>query len=217
MRGGINVPPPEFLPLLRKLCDDHGALLILDEIYTGFGRTGKWFACEHSGVVPDVICLGKALTGGFPLSACVGRADLLDSAWPRSTGEAIHTSTFLGHPVGCAMALAQIAELRKRKLPERGAKAGRFLLNELSKVRSPGFKLTVRGLGLAVGLELKRPDGSPASSETMRLIKALLQRGYILLPEGEHGNVISFTPPLTITEAQLSEAVGALAEVLSRE
>ena len=84
-RGGINVPPPEFLPLLRKLCDEHGALLILDEIYTGFGRTGKWFACEHSGVVPDLICLGKALTGGFPLSACVGRADLMDAAWPAST------------------------------------------------------------------------------------------------------------------------------------
>ena len=84
-RGGINVPPPEFLPLLRKLCDESGALLIADEIYTGFGRTGKWFACEHSGVTPDLICLGKALTGGFPLSACVGRADLMDAAWPAST------------------------------------------------------------------------------------------------------------------------------------
>ena len=83
-RGGINIPPPEFLPLLRRLCDEHDALLILDEIYTGFGRTGKWFACEHSGVVPDVICLGKALTGGFPLSACVGRADVMDAAWPAS-------------------------------------------------------------------------------------------------------------------------------------
>ena len=112
-RGGINVPPPEFLPLLRKLCDQFGALLILDEIYTGFGRTGKWFACEHSGVMPDLICLGKALTGGFPLSACVGRADLMDAAWPASHGEAIHTSTFLGHPVGCAMALAQITEIRR--------------------------------------------------------------------------------------------------------
>ncbi len=108
VRGGINIPPPGFLPMLRRLCDEHQALLILDEIYTGFGRTGKWFACEHSGTVPDVICLGKALTGGFPLSACVGRADLMDAAWPPSSGEAIHTSTFLGHPVGCAMALAQI-------------------------------------------------------------------------------------------------------------
>ena len=110
-RGGINIPTPEFLPLLRKLCDEQGALLILDEIYTGFGRTGKWFACEHVGIVPDLICLGKALTGGFPLSACVGRADLMDAAWPASRGEAIHTSTFLGNPIGCAMALAQIKEI----------------------------------------------------------------------------------------------------------
>ncbi len=124
-RGGCNVPPPEFLPLLRKLCDEFGALLILDEIYTGFGRTGKWFACEHSGVIPDLICLGKALTGGFPLSACVGRADLMDAAWPPSRGEAIHTSTFLGHPVGCAMALAQIAEIEKLNLPERSRRTWR--------------------------------------------------------------------------------------------
>ena len=87
------------------------------------GRTGRWFACEHWGVVPDLICLGKALTGGFPLSACVGRADLMDAAWPPSSGEAIHTSTFLGHPVGCAMALAQIREIESRKLvaTQRGA------------------------------------------------------------------------------------------------
>ena len=109
-----------------------GALLILDEIYTGFGRTGKWFACEHSGVVPDLICLGKALTGGFPLSACVGRADLMDAAWPASTGEAIHTSTFLGHPVGCAMALAQIQEIERLNLPEHSAQLGKFLLEQLS-------------------------------------------------------------------------------------
>ena len=129
-RGGINVPPKEFLPMLRKLCDEHGALLILDEIYTGFGRTGKWFACEHSGVVPDLICLGKALTGGFPLSACVGRADLMDAAWPESRGEAIHTSTFLGNPVGCAMALAQIGEIRRLNLCQRSAELGEFLLGD---------------------------------------------------------------------------------------
>jgi 4-aminobutyrate aminotransferase-like enzyme len=213
-RGGINVPPKEFLPLLRKLCDEFGALLILDEIYTGFGRTGKWFACEHSRTIPDLICLGKALTGGFPLSACVGRADLMDAAWPASTGEAIHTSTFLGHPVGCAMALAQISEIRRLKLCERSAKLGKYLLEELSKVQSPKLKVEVRGLGLMAGIELTLPNGQPATEIALRAIKTLLHCGYIFLPEGEHGNVISFTPPLIITEAQLAKAVHALAEVL---
>jgi 4-aminobutyrate aminotransferase-like enzyme len=214
-RGGCNVPPPEFLPLLRKLCDEHDALLILDEIYTGFGRTGKWFACEHGGVIPDLICLGKALTGGFPLSACVGRADLMDTAWPPSRGEAIHTSTFLGHPVGCAMALAQIGEIGKLKLPERSAELGEFLLGELqSKISGSKFQVNIRGLGLMVGVELRLPDGKPATDAVMQAIKAMLRRGYIMLPEGEFGNVISFTPPLTITKTQLAKAVKVLGEVL---
>jgi 4-aminobutyrate aminotransferase-like enzyme len=215
-RGGINVPPPEFLPLLRRLCNQHGALLILDEIYTGFGRTGKWFACEHGGGVPDVICLGKALTGGFPLSACVGRADMMDAAWPASTGEAIHTSTFLGHPVGCAMALAQISEIRRLKLCERAETLGTELLKQLSILHPPSSILvSARGLGLMAGLELSRPDGQPATTAALAAIKKLLHRGYIFLPEGEHANVISFTPPLTITKAQLAKAVAALAEVLA--
>jgi len=218
-RGGINIPPIEFLPMLRRLCDEHGALLILDEIYTGFGRTGKWFACEHGGVVPDLICLGKALTGGFPLSACVGRADVMDAAWPASQGEAIHTSTFLGHPVGCAMALAQIAEIRRLKLCERSARLGKVLLARLAKVQSRKSKIAcrARGVGLMAGLELRRVDGSPATEESLRVIKAMLRRGFILLPEGEHGNVISFTPPLTITEAQLSSMVSELRNVLNQE
>ncbi len=267
-RGGIIVPPPEFLPLLRKLCDRFNALLIADEIYTGFGRTGKWFACEHSRVVPDLLCLGKALTGGFPLSACVGRADLMDAAWPPSQGEAIHTSTFLGHPVGCAMALAQIKEIQRLNLCEHSAILGRFLLAQLDfteisarRIREPipsdissrrrailplpagegrgegepfepesaggltektiqnsklKIKTSARGLGLMAGLELNRPDGSPASAATFRVIKEMLRRGYILLPEGEHANVISFTPPLTISKNQLAETVQALREVLAR-
>ena len=217
-RGGINIPPPRFLPLLRKLCDEHGALLILDEIYTGFGRTGKWFACEHSGVVPDVICLGKALTGGFPLSACVGRADVMDAAWPASTGEAIHTSTFLGHPVGCAMALAQLAEIRRRGLVARSAKLGGVLLRLIEfKIQNSKFKIATRGLGLMAGLELQRADGSPATAEALRVIEAMLHRGFILLPEGEHGNIISLTPPLTISEAQLANTIKTLAEVLATD
>ena len=220
-RGGINIPPPKFLPLLRKLCDEFGALLILDEIYTGFGRTGKWFACEHSGVIPDLICLGKALTGGFPLSACVGRADLMDVAWPASNGEAIHTSTFLGHPVGCAMALAQIAEIKKLKLSERSAELGEFLLAELqpvqSKISNFKFQMQVRGLGLMVGVELTLSNGKPATEVALSVIKKLLHRGCIFLPEGEHANVISFTPPLTISKAQLAKAVAELKKVLATD
>ncbi|MEY2465621.1 MAG: 4-aminobutyrate aminotransferase [Verrucomicrobiota bacterium] len=213
-RGGINVPPPEFLPLLRRLCDEHKALLILDEVYTGFGRTGKMFACEHSGVVPDILCLGKALTGGFPLSACVGRAEVMDAAWPASKGEAIHTSTFLGNPVGCAMALAQIGELQENKLPDKAAKLGEFLITELQlKIFSSKFQIAIRGQGLMIGLELKLANGDPATDEALRIIKTMLHRGFILLPEGEHSNVISFTPPLTITKAQLAETVEALAKI----
>jgi 4-aminobutyrate aminotransferase-like enzyme len=217
VRGGIQIPPNQFLPMLRRLCDEHNALLILDEVYTGFGRTGKWFACEHSGVVPDVICLGKALTGGFPLSACVGRADIMDAAWPPSSGEAIHTSTFLGHPVGCAMALANIAEIRAKKLVERSARLGGRLLDLLrSEISNLKFQIAARGVGLLAGLELRNSDGSPATTESSRAIQAMLRCGYILLPEGEHGNVIGFTPPLTITEAQLARAVKVLAEALNR-
>ena len=215
-RGGIHIPPPGFLPMLRRVCDAHGALLILDEIYTGFGRTGAWFACEHSGVTPDIICLGKALTGGFPLSACVGRADVMDAAWPATTGEAIHTSTFLGHPVGCAMALANIAEIRRLKLVQKSARTGKILLRELFKVQSSKFKVqsAVRGIGLMAGLELMNADGTPATDVSLRAIKSLLHRGFIFLPEGEHANVISFTPPLTISDKDIKSAVVALGKEL---
>ena len=216
-RGGINVPPLEFLPLLRRLCDEHHTLLILDEVYTGFGRTGKWFACEHSVVVPDVICLGKALTGGFPLSACVGRADVMDAAWPASNGEAIHTSTFLGHPVGCATALAQIREIEGRNLVRCSAERGEFLLAALSTLdpRPSALNLNVRGLGLLAGVELTWPNGSPATEAALKAIKTMVHRGYIFLPEGEHSNVVSLTPPLTISQSQLRSAVDALGKVIA--
>ncbi|HZI32286.1 MAG TPA: aminotransferase class III-fold pyridoxal phosphate-dependent enzyme, partial [Candidatus Binatia bacterium] len=186
------------------------------EIYTGFGRTGAWFACEHSGVIPDLICLGKALTGGFPLSACVGRADIMDAAWPASDGEAIHTSTFLGHPVGCAMSLAQINEINRLNLVKQSETLGDFLLQQLANLQPPtSILISARGLGLMAGIELTLPDGQPATATTLPVIKKLLHRGYIFLPEGEHANVISFTPPLTITQAQLTRAVAELKKVLT--
>lgn len=209
-RGGIRVPPRPFLPLLRRLCDEHSALLIVDEVFTGFGRTGSWFACEHSGVTPDLICLGKALTGGFPLSACVGHAAVMDAAWPSSSGEAIHTSTFLGHPVGCAMALAQISEIRRQRLVIKSAGLGRHLLSGLHGLGRAAGQVSVRGLGLMAGIELRGHDGPANGARAMAIIKAMLRAGYILLPEGDHGQTISLTPPLTITRSQLDGALAAL-------
>ena len=215
-RGGIRIPHPDFLPLLRRMATEHGALLILDEIYTGFGRTGRWFATEHSGVVPDLICLGKALTGGFPLSACVGRADVMDQ-WPPTQGEAIHTSTFVGHPVGCAMALAQLSELERRRLDDRSAKLGSELLTALRKLPTQigSLQIKVRGIGLMTGIELRRA-GLPAGKEAVDAMKALLAGGFLVLPEGEHGEVLSLTPPLTISRKDLLRAVAAIGSVLER-
>ena len=218
-RAGIIIPPREFLALLRKLCDEHDALLILDEIYTGFGRTGRWFACEHAPVTPDLICLGKALTGGFPLSACVGRAGLMDAAWPASSGEAIHTSTFLGHPVGCAMALANLREIEERHLVDRASELGGFLLAELSELAvthgTRRVQLRARGQGLLAGLEFLLPGEAPATKLVLRLVKALLRQGFIFLPEGEHANVLSFSPPLTISRNELRTALQALARLMA--
>jgi 4-aminobutyrate aminotransferase-like enzyme len=203
-RAGLRVPPAKFLRMLRSLCDQHDALLIYDEIYTGFGRTGEWFACEHSSSFPDLICLGKALTNGFPLSACVGRATVMDRAWPESTGEAIHTSTFLGHPVGCAMALAQVRELKEKKLITQSRRRGKQLEKLYKRFPIRGARFV--GKGLMAGLAFDESEGP----RVFAVVKDMLRRGYILLPAGEHGNVIALTPAFTITEKQLERTLRAL-------
>ena len=218
VRAGVRFPPPDLLPILRSLCDEFGALFILDEIYTGFGRTGKWFACEHSKVIPDVVCLGKGLTGGFPLSACVGRSEVMDAAWPPATGDPIHTSTFLGHPVGCAMALAQINEIIRLGLVAQSARMGRGLSRGLLRLRTASsLSLSARSMGLLAGLEVRCSDGSPAPEVTFRIVKQLLKRGIIVLPDGDNANVISLTPPLTVTQRQLDVALNVFAEVLAKD
>ena len=142
----------------------------------------------------------------------------MDAAWPASRGEAIHTSTFLGNPVGCAMALAQIREIERLGLPRRSAELGAHLLKLLS-ILHPRSSILVscRGLGLMAGVELRLPNGKPATEAAMAAIKKMLQRGFIMLPEGKHANVISFTPPLTITRAQLAKAVAELQKVLTTD
>jgi 4-aminobutyrate aminotransferase-like enzyme len=140
----------------------------------------------------------------------------MDAAWPPSTGEAIHTSTFQGHPVGCAMALAQIKEIEIHSLPERSAALGAYLMRRLrAEISAPGHSIEIRGRGLMAGLEIREAGGGPATALVLQTIRQMLRRGFILLPEGKFANVISFTPPLIITKAQLAAAVAALRRALS--
>lgn len=213
-RAGEIVPPKDFLRLLRRVCDEEKILLVADEIYTGLNRTGRLFACDHSGVVPDIICLGKALTSGFPLSACVGRSDVMD-AWPESAGEALHTSTFLGNPLGCAMAIASLREHAKPGTAEKVRAAGRHLRAALEDIRSPRIG-DIRGVGLLVGVEITGPDGTPDSRTAARCVTGALQQGLLILAGGRNGNVISLSPPFGIKREEsefLAEAVGRLATV----
>jgi 4-aminobutyrate aminotransferase-like enzyme len=211
-RGGEVVPPRDFLRLLRRICDEEKILLVADEIYTGFNRTGRLFACDHSDVVPDIICLGKALTSGFPLSACVGRADVMD-AWPESAGEALHTSTFLGNPLGCAMALAALREHGKPETAEQVRTAGRHLRGTLRQIASPRIG-EVRGTGLLVGVEMVRADGSPDAETAGRCVTGALREGLLLLAGGRHGNVLSLSPPFAITPEESDFLAGSLAGIL---
>lgn len=199
-RGGVRSPPPGWLKRLRAACDQAGAALIFDEIYTGFGRTGLMFAHQREDVRPDLLCVGKSLAGGFPISACMGSRAVME-AWGASKGEALHTQTFLGNPVGAAMALAALRFIDEAGLVERAARVGAWLKERLSSFGP------VRGEGLMLGLEAPDP---------LALSRALLQRGYIILPAGLRGEVLAFTPPLVITEAQLDGVVAALRDLLGR-
>jgi 4-aminobutyrate aminotransferase-like enzyme len=211
-RGGCVVPPRDFLPMLRAICDTHKILLVLDEIYTGFNRTGALFACDHFGTVPDLICLGKGLTSGFPLSACVGRSDVMD-AWPLSAGEAIHTSTFLGNPLGCAMALASLAQHAQPELSRDVLKRGQRFREALRAIDSPWIG-NVRGLGLMLGVELVDAKSQPATDLAIRLMKKALRDGIILLADSPASNVLSFSPPFGITAEELDFVVGWLGKNL---
>lgn len=214
-RGGDVAPPDAWLRGLRAICDRRGLLLIADEIYSGFGRTGKWFACDHAGVVPDLICVGKGMSSGFPISACVGRADVMDR-WPPSSGEAIHTSTFLGNPMGCAAALASIKRLRELRLVESSARLGEELAIALDalKARSGGRIADVRGRGLMWGLECVDDRGAPDGALAGDIVVRVLRRGIVMLCAGPAGNVLQLAPPLVITQEQLRFGVGEIEAAL---
>lgn len=206
-RGGCIVPPKGYLAGLREICTQLGIVLIFDEIYCGFGRTGTLFACEHENVVPDILCIGKAMANGFPISATIARPEIMD-AWPVSPGEALHTSTYLGNPMACAASLANLGEIERMQLPARALQLGVMLGSRLDALRADGKAVAVRGRGLMWGIELA--DGAAAE----RVVKDALRAGVILLQAGPAGNVLSLTPPLVITERQLSRALDIISEFL---
>ncbi len=201
--GGIYVNSDDFLPGLRELCDEKGLLLIFDEVQTGFGRTGKVFACEHWNVVPDILCLAKSVAGGIPMGATFAKEDVM-SAFKR--GE--HSSTFSGNPLVCAAASAAIDVLVEENLPERAATLGQYFKGKLEALAEK-YKIVreVRGLGLMLGMEMR--------FDVYNILLGCMDRGILVLDAGR--NVVRFLPPLVIEKPQIDKVVEVLDEVLAGE
>jgi acetylornithine/LysW-gamma-L-lysine aminotransferase len=195
--GGVRPATGEFLSAARRLCDERGALLIVDEIQTGLGRTGRWFACEHHDLAPDIVTLGKPLGGGIPMGAAAWREQL------GTFGPGLHGSTFGGNPLACAASRAVLRVLRDQRLPERAERLGAVALERL-RAGSPPAVREVRGLGLMIGIELRH--------RVTPVLKALMERGVWALPAGDH--VLRLLPPLVIPEDRLLDGVEIVIEVL---
>lgn len=198
--GGVRPASPGYLPGLRRLCDERGALLILDEIQTGLGRTGRWFACQHSGVVPDLMALAKGLAGGVPMGAVLIGPRIGDL--PSMS----HGSTFGGNPLSCAAALATLDVLEQERLPQQAAEKGEYLLGRLRRIESEKIR-EVRGLGLMVALELRE--------RVTPYLMALMQLGVLALPAGP--TVLRLLPPLVITYEEMDRVVAAIEEALTQQ
>ena len=203
--GGYYVAPASFLRELRRICDDHGILLIADEIQSGMARTGKWFAIEHAGVVPDLITTAKSLAGGYPIAALIGRAELMDAVPPGGLG-----GTYAGNPVACAAALAVLDVIEKEGLLERSLRQGELMVARLSELKKRLPIAEVRHLGGMVSIELADAGGRPAAELAKALTARALEHGLIVLACGVLGNVIRFMPPVTASEAILREGLDLL-------
>lgn len=206
-RGGVLVPPLGFLRALALLAVEHGALLIADEIWTGLGRAGSWVRSVAEGVTPDLLCFGKGLGGGLPLSALVGRRSVM-AAWER-TEEVVDTSTFAGAPLACATALATLDTLSREKLPERSLALGTAWSADLATMLADLPRVSVRGAGLMLGVDL-----GPHPGAAVRVVRALLERGFLATTGGGQREVLVLTPPLTIAEPLLAAATTAVAEAV---
>jgi 4-aminobutyrate aminotransferase-like enzyme len=212
-RAGERTFPAGYVAELKKLCNEHGTLLIADEIFTGYGRTGLWFGMEHHGVTPDLLCVGKVIGGGFPMSACIGNAV---AEWPQSTGEARHTSTFLGHPLTCAVGNATVTELVRIypqlqiRLSVMDTLFAEFLGTMKKRPLSEAASFELRGSGWMRGFWFYRAEPGFAAN----LAKQLLAKGFVTLPSGPTGRVLSWTPPLNLEPAHLKKFLKTLGDLL---
>jgi len=207
--GGFNVAPPEFVSALRRLCDQHGIVLVADEIQSGFARTGKMFASEYyPDAKPDLITMAKSLGGGFPISGVAGRADLMDAPAPGGLG-----GTYAGNPVAIAAAHAVLDVIAEEQLCARANRLGAQLCEALESTGNPAIA-QIRGRGSMIAVEFNDPASGAPSGEIARAIqKRAMEKGLILLTCGVHGNVIRFLYPLTIPDAQFKESLTILTTI----
>jgi 4-aminobutyrate aminotransferase len=211
--GGFNPAPPEFLRQLRAFCDEHGILLIADEVQSGYGRTGKMWAFEHAGIVPDVVVLAKAIANGLPLSAIVSSRDLQER-W----GRGAHGSTYAGNPVACAAGLAVLDTIRDDDLVANAAARGEELRAGLARIAAEDDRIgDVRGPGMMIGVEFVRDRATrePDAILPDRLSAACADAGLLLLTCGRSHEVVRWIPPLNVSSAEISEAVEIFGETLA--
>jgi 4-aminobutyrate aminotransferase len=208
--GGYVVPPASFLQGLRRIADRHGILLIFDEVQSGFGRTARWFAQEHFGVVPDIMTVAKGIASGLPLSGVFSRLELM-----RKWEVGSHGGTYGGNPVACAAGVATIRAMREEKMLENAAARGVQLVTGLRKFQEEYPQLgDVRGLGLMIGTEFVDSKGKPDKPLAKTVVHAAEERGLLLLTCGTHDNVIRWIPPLNVTDLQISDGLRLFGEAL---
>jgi 4-aminobutyrate aminotransferase/(S)-3-amino-2-methylpropionate transaminase len=212
--GGFIPAPKAYLEGLRELCSEHGIMLIFDEVQTGFGRTGYWGAYQHYGVIPDLSTWAKAMGGGLPIAAVLGKAEVMDAARPGTVG-----GTYGGNPVACASALATIDLIESQGLCARAIEIGHKVRRAFESLKQKTSVVTdVRGIGAMMAMELSE-DGDPrlpASALTRQVLSACLERGVLVIAAGTHGNVIRVLCPLVIEDADLAQALTVIGEELMR-
>jgi 4-aminobutyrate aminotransferase/(S)-3-amino-2-methylpropionate transaminase len=209
--GGFIEPAPGFLPALASWCRDNRVVFVADEVQTGFARTGEMFACDHEGVVPDLIVTAKGIAGGLPLSAVTGRAEIMDAPHAGGLG-----GTYGGNPLACAAALAAIETIAADGLLDRARDIERLMLDRLHRLQADDDRIgDVRGRGAMIAVELVRPGSQTPDAELTRALAAAAHRqGVIMLTCGTYGNVLRFLPPLTISDELLTDALDVLEAAL---